>query len=174
VRRGVAIAAAAGEALDAIAEAARQSAARMAQVAGGSAGHSEAVRRVSEQMARVRAGVELIRRAGAAQEELHEAVRGASQSVRDVAADVSGATEEQARGTARIGESIETVRAAVEYIGRALEEQLGSIRQAGEFLEGARGYTTLTQDSARQIDAAMRGLRAQAAQLRTRVAEFRI
>ncbi len=174
VRRGVGIAAAAGEALDAIAEAARQSAARTAQVVGSSAGQSEAVRRVSEQMGRVREGVELIRRAGAAQEALHESVRGASQSVRDVAAGVSSATEEQAGGTARIGESIETVRAAVEYIGRALEGQLASIRQAGEFLEGARGYTTLTQDSARQIDDAMRGLRAQAEQLRARVAEFRL
>jgi methyl-accepting chemotaxis protein len=174
VRRGVGIAAAAGQALDAIAEAAQESAARTAQVVGSSAGQSEAVRRVSEQMARVREGVELIRRAGAAQEALHESVRSASSSVRDVAADVSAATEGQARGTARIGESIETVRAAVEYIGRALEEQLGSIRQAGEFLEGARGYTTLTQDSARQIDEAMRGLRAQAAQLRARVAEFRL
>jgi methyl-accepting chemotaxis protein len=174
VRRGVGIAAAAGEALDAIAEAARQSAARTAQVVGSSAGQSDAVRRVSDQMGRVREGVELIRRAGAAQEALHEAVRGSSQAVREGAAEVSSATEEQARGMARIGESIETVRAAVEYIGRALEDQLGSIRQAGEFLEGARGYTTLTQDSARQIDDAMRGLRAQAEQLRARVAEFRI
>ncbi len=132
------------------------------------------MKRVSEQMCRVREGVDLICRAGAAQEALHEAVRAASLAVRGGAADVSSATEAQARGTARIGESVETVRAAVEYIRRALEEQLASIREASEFLEGARGYTTLTQDSARQIDDAMRGLRAQAGQLRAGVAKFRV
>jgi methyl-accepting chemotaxis protein len=174
VRRGVEIAAEAGQALDAIAEAARESAARTAQIVGSSAGQSAAVQRVSEQMSSVREGVEIIREAGVAQEALHEAIREASQAVRRVAADVSVATEAQARGTEGIGGSIETVRSTVEYMSRALQEQLGSIRAAGDFLEGAQRYTTLTQESAREIDAAMRGLHAQAEQLRARVAEFRI
>ena len=174
VRRGVEIAAEAGGALDAIAEAARESASRTAQVVGSSARQSAAVQRVAEQMGSVREGVEIIREAGAAQEALHEAVRAASQAVRAGAADVRAATEAQSRGTLRIGESVETVRRTVESMARALEEQLASIRSAGGVLEGSRRYTTLTQASAHEIDEAMRGLHAQVARLRARVAEFRI
>jgi methyl-accepting chemotaxis protein len=174
VRRGVEMAAHAGAALDAIAEAARESASRTAQVVGGSAQQSAAVARVAEQMGSVREGVEVIRQDGAAQEALHEAMRAASEALRAGAADVRAATEAQARGTGRIGESVETVRRSVESMARTLDEQLAGLRAAADVLEGSRRFTALTQDSAREIDAAMRGLYAQAAALRARVAEFRI
>jgi methyl-accepting chemotaxis protein len=174
VRRGVEIAGEAGAALDTIAEAARESAARTVRIVEGSARQSDAVARVSEQMCSVREGVETIRQAGAAQEALHEAVRSASLAVREGAADVRAATEAQSHGTLRIGDSIETVRRTVESMARALEEQLASIRDAGGLLEGTRRYTALTHASACEIDEAMRGLHAQAEALRARVAEFRI
>jgi methyl-accepting chemotaxis protein len=139
-----------------------------------SAGQSEAVRRVTEQMGRVRDGVEQIRRASAAQEAQHQGAREASQAVAGVAGDVRVATEAQALGTARIGESIETVRATVQHINRALEEQLSGIREARGFLESTQGHTTATQESARRIDEAMRGLHAQAERLRASVERFRV
>ena len=64
-------------------------------------------------------------------------MHGALQSVvmLDVAAQVRATTEEQARGSGRIRESIEGVRDAVEQIHAAVQEQSNSCRSAAEFLE---------------------------------------
>jgi methyl-accepting chemotaxis protein len=91
-----------------------------------------------------------------------------------VAAQVRGTTEEQARGSGRIRESVEGVREAVERINQSLQEQSAACRSAVEFLEAVWRRTQSNEQSAGRLDAVARGLVAQAEGLRQHVERFRI
>ena len=94
--------------------------------------------------------------------------------MREVAQQVCATTEEQARGSGRIRDSIEEVREAVEQINGALQEQSASSRSAAEFLEAVHHRTRSNEESAQRLDSATRTLLGQADALREAVQRFRI
>ena len=101
---------------------------------------------------------------------------GARQQVamREVAQQVRGTTEEQARGSGRIRESVEGVREAVERINRALQEQSAACRSAVEFLEAVYARTRSNEESSRRLDAVAKSLLHQAEALRQDVQRFTV
>ena len=118
--------------------------------------------------------MEAIRRAAAEQDRGNEVISRSAGTMREVATQVRGTTEEQARGSGRIRESIEGVREAVERINEALQEQSTACRSAAEFLEAVWQRTHSNEQSAGRLDAVARGLAEQAAGLREHVERFRI
>jgi methyl-accepting chemotaxis protein len=94
--------------------------------------------------------------------------------MREVAAQVRGTTEEQARGSGRIRESVEGVREALERINQALQEQSAACRSAAEFLEAVWRRTQSNEQSAGRLEGVARGLAAEAHGLRQHVQRFRL
>jgi methyl-accepting chemotaxis protein len=146
----------------------------MNQIVGSTAEQRAVALRVAEEMARVLAGVEEIRRAGEEQGRGHEIVLRSSLALRDVAREVRGAIEVQARGTSRIGENIETVQRTVEEINRALQEQSKACLEAAQFIENAAKHTSENDSLAAEMGEAAHELLAQAELLRADVRRFRI
>ena len=91
-----------------------------------------------------------------------------------MAQQVRGTTEEQARGSGRIRESIEEVREAVEQINSALQEQSAACRSAVELLETIHTRTRSNEQSAGRLDQVTKDLVQQAETLRDDVQRFRI
>jgi methyl-accepting chemotaxis protein len=87
---------------------------------------------------------------------------------------VRNTTEEQARGSARIRDSVEQVRQTVEGINRALQDQSTSCRSVGESTEQLLARTRNNEEAARQMDEAVKALVTQAEALREDVRRFRI
>ncbi len=94
--------------------------------------------------------------------------------MREVALQVRSTTEEQARGSGRMRESIEEVQLAVEQINEALQEQTAACRSAVDFLEEVSAQTQSNEESARQMDQAIKGLLHQSEGLRAEVHRFRL
>ncbi len=174
VQSGVELAAEAGESLEEITGATRESGNRMLEIVSAMNEQNDAVSRVVRLMQHVRAGVEQIRTSGREQGAANEAVLRGSSAMREVARQVSGATGQQAQSAARIGENIETVRRAVEEINRVLQEQSGACRQATELLETVSERTGSNEEAARRLEEVMRELLRQAEALREEVRRFRI
>ncbi len=171
---GAGLWAAAGSGWEAITKASRESGARMSGIVGAVREQSRASGHVMELMERVREGVESIRRAAAEQDLGNEVISRSAGTMREVATQVRGTTEEQARGSGRIRESIEGVREAVERINEALQEQSTACRSAAEFLEAVWQRTHSNEQSAGRLDAVASGLADQAAGLRKHVERFQI
>jgi methyl-accepting chemotaxis protein len=87
---------------------------------------------------------------------------------------VRGTTEEQARGSGRIRESVEGVREAVERINEALQEQSAACRSAVEFLEAMHQRTRTNQEAVRRLDGVGQDLVTAAEGLRADLGRFRI
>jgi methyl-accepting chemotaxis protein len=94
--------------------------------------------------------------------------------MRDVALQVRGTTEEQARGSVRIRESVEGVRQAVERINEALQEQSQACSAAVECLEDVRGGSEAHEGATRQVENVARDLLVQAETLREQVRRFQV
>jgi methyl-accepting chemotaxis protein len=94
--------------------------------------------------------------------------------MRNVARQTDRTTEEQARGTRRIRDSIESVRDAVDKIHGALQGQSEECRHAVSFLEQVYERTRSNEDSSRRMSEATQGLQQQADALRGAVRRFRI
>ena len=131
VASGVDLSAEAGESLEEITRASRQSGTRIAGIVSAVREQAKAASHVVELMERVRGGVEQIRAAAAEQDRGNEVVHSSSVAMREVAQQVRGTTEEQARGSGRIRESVEGVREAVETINRALAGAVGGLPLGG-------------------------------------------
>jgi methyl-accepting chemotaxis protein len=174
VASGVDLSAEAGESLEEITRASRQSGTRIAGIVSAVREQARAASHVVELMERVRSGVEQIRAAAAEQDRGNEVVHSSSVAMREVAQQVRGTTEEQARGSGRIRESVEGVREAVEQINGALQEQSVACRSAVELLEGLYGRTRSNEESARRLDAVAKSLLHQAEALRNDVRRFEI
>jgi len=174
VQSGVELAAEAGESLEEITGATRESGNRMLEIVSAMNEQNDAVSGVVRLMQHVRAGVEQIRTSGREQGAANEAVLRGSSAMREVARQVSGATGQQAQSAARIGDNIETVRRAVEEINRVLQEQSGACRQASELLETVSERTGSNEEAARLLEEVMRELLRQAEALREEVRRFRI
>jgi methyl-accepting chemotaxis protein len=174
VASGVDLSAEAGESLEEITRASRQSGTRIAGIVSAVREQARAASHVVELMERVREGVEQIRAAAAEQDRGNEVVHSSSVALREVAQQVRGTTEEQARGSGRIRESVEGVREAVEQINSALQEQSNACRSAVELLEGVYTRTRSNEESARRLDAVAKSLLHQAEALRHDVQRFEI
>ena len=174
VASGVDLSAEAGESLEEITRASRQSGTRIAGIVSAVREQAKAASHVVELMERVRGGVEQIRAAAAEQDRGNEVVHASSVAMREVAQQVRGTTEEQARGSGRIRESVEGVREAVERINRALQEQSAACRSAVELLEGVYTRTRSNEESSRRLDAVAKSLLHQAEALRHDVRRFEI
>ena len=174
VGSGVELAAEAGESLEEITGATRESGTRMLEISSAMSEQSEAVSRVVRLMQNVLSGVEQIRKAGREQKASNEAVLRGSSAMREVAQQVSGATGQQARSAARIGENIETVRRAVEEINHILQEQSAACHEAAGVLDSVSERTGSNEEAARRLEEVMRELLSQAETLRQEVRRFRI
>ena len=93
--------------------------------------------------------------------------------MREVTQLVRGSTQEQARGSVRILESVERVRGSVEQIDAALQEQSRGCASAVEFLEAVRIRTRSNEESAQRMGEATQGLLREAESLRKDVRRFR-
>jgi methyl-accepting chemotaxis protein len=174
VRSGVDRAAEAGVSLEEITAAARESCGRMNEIAMATTEQKSVAQQVAEQMARVLARVEEIRRAGEEQGRGHEVVFRSSVALRDVARQVRSAIEVQSRGSARIGENIETVQRTVEAINTALQQQSKACLEAAQSIESATRHTSENDALAAQMGQAARELLAQGELLRADVRRFQI
>ena len=174
VQEGVQLAAEAGTALDEITAAARASGDRIEEIVGAVRQQSGAAGHVAQLMETVSRGVARIREAGLEQESGTDAVSRSSTVMRDVAQQVQGTTEEQARGAARIRDSVENVRDAVERIHASLRQQKeacdGAVSEHGRIQE----RTETNETAARQMSEATQRLKTQAEMLRQDVRRFRI
>jgi methyl-accepting chemotaxis protein len=174
VAEGAGLWAAAGSSWEAVAQASRESGARMGAIVLAVREQARASGHVRELMERVREGVEAIRRAAAEQDRGNELISRNAGTMREAARQVRGTTEEQARGSGRIRESVEGVRAAVERINQALQEQSAACRSAAEFLEAVWQRTQRNAQSAERLEAVARGLAAEAEGLRQHVKRFQL
>jgi methyl-accepting chemotaxis protein len=170
VRQGVQLAADAGRSLDEITLVARSSGDRISDRAGGA--RQTARRPTSRADGRV-SGVAEIRQPGATGPRQQTVLRG-SATIRDVSQQVSRTTEEQARGAARIRDSVERVRDAVERIHVSLRQQSDACRHAVSFLEQIHQRTLSNEEATRRMSEATLGLKAQAEALRQDVRRFRV
>jgi methyl-accepting chemotaxis protein len=173
VASGVGLSAQAGESLEEITRASRESGSRIGGIVAAVREQADAASRVAELMEQVREGVDAIRTASEEQNRGNDVVYRGSVTMREVARQVRGTTEEQARGSGRIRESIEEVRRALDEINAALEEQSAACRSAVEFVEEVAARTQSNQESARRLGEATQGLQGQAEALREDLGRFR-
>jgi methyl-accepting chemotaxis protein len=174
VASGVDLTAEAGVGLEEITRASRESGQRIVGIVSAVREQAKAASHVVGLMERVRTGVEQIQAAAAEQDRGNEVVYRGSVTMQDVAQQVRGTTEEQARGSGRIRESVEGVREAVEQINSALQEQSAACRSAVEFLEAMHTRTRSNEQSAGRLDRVTKDLVQQAETLREDVQRFRI
>jgi len=174
VHDGVRLAAEAGASLEDITTAARASGDRIEEIVGAVREQSSAAGHVAQLMESVSRGVGQIREAGIEQEAGTTAVSESSAIMRDVAQQVQGTTGEQARGSARIRDSVENVREAVDRIHVSLRQQAsacdGALAEHGQILD----RTETNEAAAHRMSEATQRLKAQAEVLRQDVRRFRI
>jgi methyl-accepting chemotaxis protein len=174
VAGGVDLTAEAGESLEEITRASRESGTRIAGIVSAVREQARAASHVVDLMERVRVGVEEIKAAAQEQDRGNEVVWRGSVAMRDAATQVRSTTEEQARGSGRIGEGVETVREALEQINESLQEQSASCRSAVEFLEAMHGRTRTGEETAQKFGGVAKDLLENAESLREDVARFQI
>jgi methyl-accepting chemotaxis protein len=174
VASGVDLSAEAGISLEAITRASRDSGTRIASIVDAVREQAKAASHVAELMERVRVGVDEIRSAGAEQEKGNQVVYHGSVAMREVAHQVRGTTEEQARGSGRIRLSVDGIRDAVEQINDSIQEQSAACRSVVEFLEEVSSRTQSNEVSAKRMDEATKGLLGEAENLREDVHRFLI
>ena len=174
VASGVELSVEAGLALEEITEASRESGTRIGGIVSSLREQAKAAGHVVGLMERVRGGVDEIRHAASEQDRGNIVVFEGSVTMREVASQVRGTTEEQARGSGRIRESIEGVRSAVEEIHVALQEQSQACSEAVAFLEQLRGRSGTRQEANRLVEGVARELLTRAEELRAEVRRFRL
>ncbi len=174
VASGVDLSAEAGLSLEGITRASRESGSRIQEIVGAMRGQAAAASHVVGLMERVASGVEQIRGAAAEQESGNQVVYRNATTMREVAHQVRSTTEEQARGSGRIRESVEEVRDAVEQINSALQEQSAACQTVVAFLEEVYSRTRSNTESTRRMDDATKGLLRQSKELREDLQRFQI
>ena len=169
---GVERSAEAGESLEAITGAARESGGRIAEIVQAVQEQARAAAHVSELMERVRGGVEQLRNATHEQEQGHAVVLRGTTGMRDAAQQVHRTTEEQARGGNQIRAGIEVVRAAVEQIHQALQDQTSACRHSAQFMGQVELRARTNHESAEEMEQASVALRAAADAMREHIRRF--
>jgi methyl-accepting chemotaxis protein len=171
---GVERSAEAGESLEAITRAARESGSRIAEIVQAVQEQSRAAGHVQALMERVRAGVEQLRHATHEQEQGHESVLRGTSGMRDVAQQVHRTTEEQTRGGNQIRLGIEVVRAEVEQIHQALQGQRAACEQSAQLMGQVATRALANREAAGDLTRRAEELRAAAAATRSEIERFRI
>lgn len=174
VASGVERAAAAGQALEEITSAARDSGARMGEIVASSSAQNRAAADVLAQADRVHRAAERLRVASDEQDRGNEVMYRSAEELRGVAGDVRQAIESQGEGAARIGSGLVTVRESMDSINRALSEQSEACRQAAELLAANRAQASTSDESVQRMRMAIEELLRQADLLRQDVRRFRI
>jgi methyl-accepting chemotaxis protein len=135
---------------------------------------SKAAGHVAAMMDQVNDGLTAIRQATEEQSRGHEAVVDGTRRMSEVAEQLRTTTEEQARGVRRIGESAEGVREASESIHALVEAQTSACATSAELLQQLASQTAVSEESASQMEEAIRGLVDDSHALRTDVARFQL
>ena len=174
VASGVDLSAEAGASLEEITRASRDSGERIQGILTAVRTQVRAASHVTELMKKVHGGVEEIRSAATEQELGNTVVYRSTTVMREVAQQVRGTTEEQARGSGQIRKNVEEQRDAVEQINQALQEQAAACRSAVEFIEEIFAQTRANEESTRRMDQASKGLLKQSAGLREEMHRFRL
>jgi methyl-accepting chemotaxis protein len=174
VASGVQLSMEAGSSLEDITRSSRDSGSRIQEIVQAVREQTKAASHVVELMERVRDRVEAIQHATSEQDRGNEVVFRSSVAMREVATQLRGTTEEQARGGARIRESIDGVRESVEAINRAIQVQSESNGELMRFLEEVSSRTTANEQSAGRMEAATEALREQSQALHDDVRKFEI
>jgi methyl-accepting chemotaxis protein len=169
---GVERSAEAGESLEAITRAARESGGRIGEIVQAVQEQARAASHVSALMDSVRGGVEQLRNATHEQEQGHAVVLGGTTAMRDAAQQVHRTTEEQARGGNQIRAGVEVVRAAVEQIHQALQDQTAACRQSAQFMGQVAARARTNHESAEEMEQASVALRAAADAMREHIRRF--
>ncbi len=174
VEGGVRQAVDAGEALDAITDAARSSGSRIGEIVTAVNEQTRAAGHVVSLMERVRAGVDQIRRAGQEQDRGNEAVLATSEVMREIAAKVKSVAGEQAQGSGSIADGVDAVREAVQLISAALSEQSVACGAAEGEVRELEARTQAHGGLAEAMEVAVGGMRGEAERLREAVDRFRV
>lgn len=174
VASGEALSNDAGQALEEINRASRESGTHIQEIVIAVREQTKAAAHVVDLMESVRGGVEQIGAAGIEQDRANEVVFRSSITMRDVAQQVRRTTEEQARGFGRIRDNVEGVRDATEQIGGSLDDQSRACGQVAESLEQILERSRSNEESAQKMGESMRGLVKEAEALREDVAKFQI
>jgi methyl-accepting chemotaxis protein len=174
VALGVQLSVAAGKSLEEITTSSRDAGSRIQEIVQAVREQTKAAAHVVNLMERVNGGVGAIRTATSEQDRGNEVVFRSSMAMREVSKQLRGTTEEQARGGARIRESVDGVRAAAEAINRALQIQSESNAELVRFLESVAQGTAANAESSRRFEQVIRELSGQAEGLRQDVQRFQI
>ncbi|MFQ5457716.1 MAG: methyl-accepting chemotaxis protein [Myxococcota bacterium] len=164
----------AGMALEEITANARSSGEMIGEIAHAATEQAKGSQSVVVAMEQVRDMVSQIRGAMGEQTRGSDQVISASLSMRDVAQQVKGTIHEQVRGSGRITASIENIREMVQQINGAIQEQRRGTEQAVEALDQIRERAETNQDAAAKMASVVKGMVAQADELKTEVARFRL
>jgi methyl-accepting chemotaxis protein len=173
VRAGVGLSASVGAALEEITAAARDCGQRTQEIVAVMREHARATLHAGLQMEGVNGRVEAIRLAVAEQATAHGVVTRSAAEMRVGAHQTQRTAEEQARGSARIRDGMESVCDVVERIHVALREQSEACRSAVSFLEQIHERTRSHDESAQRLQDATRVLRREAGELRADLQHFR-
>jgi len=174
VARGVARSREAGDSLEEITGASRFSGARVDEIVAAVQEQTRAASFVFEMMEQVNGSVEKIRNATLDQERGNQVVHGSAMAMRDVARQLQGTTAEQAQGQARIGESIEGIRDAVEAIHAAIQAHSRSSGEVLQFLGEVGQRAAANESSASRMGEGTRTLAEQVESLRSEVRRFQL
>lgn len=174
VQRGVELSGDAGNALEEITRASRETGTQISEIVSAVKEQSQAVGYAAELMGKVRAGAEQIQRAIQEQGQATEVLRDSSEAMGGVANQVHHTTQGQTHSSSSIGQNMQNIRDAVERINAALQEQSTGCRTAVDLLRGVHQTTQENDGTARQLDQAESKLLANAEALRREVDRFRI
>ncbi len=174
VASGVQLSMEAGQSLEEITRSSRDSGGRMQEIVQAVREQTKAAGHVVELMERVSSGVGAIQRATSEQDRGNEVVYRSAVAMREVALQLRGTTEEQARGGARIRESIEGVRDSVESINQAIQSQSEANTDLARFLEQVSSRASANDESARRMEQATGELTSQSEGLHGEVRKFQI
>ncbi len=174
VQSGVDLSAQAGIALEEITAAARNSGERIQEIVQAMREQTRAATHVELLIDGVSQRVEQIRGAMQEQSRGNEVVMRGSLVMRDVAQETQRTTEEQAHGAARIRDSIESVREAVDRIHGSLQQQGDSCRSAVDSLGGVFERTRTNEEATDGLAAAASALQRLAETLREDMRKFRV
>ena len=172
VAAGVELSQQAGDALEEITRVSGDSGRHIDEIVRSVQEQSKAASHVASMMDRVSAGVAAIERATGEQDLGNETVSRSMIAMREVAQQMHATTAEQARGGARIRDSIDGVRTAAEVINGALQAQSAACREVAGFLEEVSASSRANDESSSRLGDATRALSRQAELLRDDVRRF--
>ncbi len=174
VSMGVEKSAEAGDALAAIMQSTREAGQRTGDILYSVEEQTISAKRNLELMAHVRDQVNRIRSAEREQTASTQAIRQDTVEMTELSRNISQSVDGHTRATMQIQETIESVSAATGQIDHALEEQTEACGRVVDFMAAVHERTHSNEKSVVRLQETMQALLAQAATLRTNVANFKL